>query len=828
MSKRLYTFLFCTLLLSGLKAQMFKHYGAGPEIRTFYHQQGIDYYLGTSDDKGQLYFVHYDTVSSGFQYGKEFSTIRLQIYNGLTWLCSKPVQLFSRNTLDAPRVLDLQHYNGKVYLAGSFDSSSNNLGAGLIAFDGSDWQSTNAQLMQTFPDYFEVKQILAFAGNLFITGNFDSTPGRRVNGLLWHDGSSWKPVGQTAPYGFRNLSGTGNVFFAVANDSLYAYNKNKINPDSIEIGGSISKRLAVFSAGGFTQSAHSGHLIASMTGYGQALVSINTSEKIYTSTFSVRQGNAWTDYLLPDSFYATNYIGSFEKSGDLYFLFQNPSPPEIRVYRFDGTETKLYRTFKISAQYLNLDFFSENGYHVLSGPFQELSISDYRERHNKVLGLLFDPMTQLSGFCYHDLNLDGSYQSGEPLLSNCKIYDDQNAYLAISDANGRYALNLPLGSSVSINAASENGLVSSQNVQLVNSTQSLMTYNFAMQGSNADDVGVYISAHSADKAKQGFVSTYHIDVVNYSDDHKNIGIQVQHSAKLSNRSFKGYSPASADRSGFVIALNIGGHSAQRFFFDGVYGVDSFALGENVQVSCKTLSGDGKNSNNADTVFQTVKAAFDPNIKVANPSVIVNKDKLIQYVIWFQNEGNDTALNVTVVDTFGSLFDLSAVYLGHNSHPCEIEVINNCILWHFRGIRLPPKKEDSLNSIGFVAFRSKLAKKAVLGDTILNKAAIFFDYQKPIITNNARVLFDKNVSVRRHAFADGFQFYPNPGHGHFYYKSRLTRGEMLEICDVNGKVILQFAAEESGSVYLPENTASGLYIVRVQSSGLALGKLMVMP
>jgi|GEM_PF-4550537 len=828
MSKRFYTFLFCTLLLSGLKAQMFKHYGAGPDIRTFYHQQGIDYHLGSSDDKGQLYFVHYDTVSSGFQYGKEFSTIRLQIYNGLTWLCSKPVQLFSRNTLDAPRVLDLQFYNGKVYLAGSFDSSSNNLGAGLIAFDGSDWQSTNAQLMQTFPDYFEVKQILAFAGNLFITGNFDSIPGERVNGLLWHDGSSWKPVGQSAPYGFRNLSGTGNVFFKVVNDSLYAYNKNKINPDSIEIGGTVSKRLAVFSSGGFKPSAHSGHLIAALTGYGQALVSINTSEKIYTSTFSVRQGNSWTDHLLPDSFYATNYIGSFEKNGDLYLLFQNPAPAEIRVYKFDGTRTKLFRTFKISAQYLNLEFFSENGFHILSGPFQEISISDYKERHNKVLGLLFEPMTQLSGICFHDLNLDGSYQSGEPLLSNCKVYDRQNAFLANSDAGGRYALNLPLGSGVSISAVSENGLVSIQDLVLVNSTESLMSFNFAMQGRNTDDVGVFITAHSANKAKQGFISTYHIDVVNHSDDNKNISIQVGHSPKLSNRNLKSFSPVSANRAGFVFVLNLDGHSAKRYFFEGVYGVDSFALGENVQVSCKTLTADDQNSNNSDTVFQTVKAAFDPNIKVANPSVVVNKDKLIQYVIWFQNEGNDTALNVTVVDTFGSLFDLSAVYLGHNSHPCEIEVINNCILWHFRGIRLPPKKEDSLNSIGFVSFRSKLAKKAVLGDTILNKAAIFFDYQKPIITNSAKVLYDKNVSVRRLAFADGFQFYPNPGQGLFYYNSQLPAGEMLEICDVNGKVVMQFAAEESGSVQLPENTASGLYIVRIQRSGLALGKLMVMP
>lgn len=814
------------LSFSGLQAQMFRHYSAGLSINTFFHQQGINYYLGTSDEKGQLYFIHYDTISSGFQYGKEFSTVRLQIFNGLSWLNSKPVKLFSRNTVDAPRVLDLHYFKGKVYLAGSFDSSSNNMGSGLIAFDGSEWVSTNADLMQVFPDYFEVKQILNFDGNLFITGNFDSIPGLRVNGLLWHDGITWKPVGQSPPFGFRNLSGTGNVFFKVVNDSLYAYNKNKINPDSIEIGGTVAKKLAVFSDGGFIQAGHNSHLITAFAEYNQALISINSTEKLYTTTLSVRQGNSWTDYLFPDSFYTTNYTGSFEKNGELYFLFQSPSPAEMKVYKFNGTEIKLFRIFKISSQYLNLDFFSENGYHVLSGQFNETVISDYKERHNRVLGLLFEPLTQISGFCFHDNNLDGNYQTGEAFIGNCKIYDNNNTYLATTDVNGRYNLNIPSGSVLTLNAISSNGLVSSQSIAFNPSSPGLITYNFALQGSNTDDIGVFITSQSANKARQGFVSTYFIDVINYSGVNKSLNVLVNHNSKLSQRIFKDFSPISAGQDQFVFAVNLEGHSSKRYFFEGVYAVDSFELGEPVIVSTKSLLSDNNPNNNSDTVFQIVKAAFDPNIKVANPEIIVNKEKLIQYVIWFQNEGNDTALNVTVVDTFGTLFDLSAVYLGHNSHPCEIEVINNCILWHFRGIKLPPKSQDSSKSIGFVSFRSKLTKQAVLGDTIINKAAIFFDYQKPIITNRAKVLFDKPSSITGVKNPNLLFFYPNPFKGVLYYENSSQSNIEVEIWDISGRIIFEAVLTSEGELIFPENSSDGLYVIRDKQSGLALGKILL--
>ena len=120
----------------------------------------------------------------------------------------------------------------------------------------------------------------------------------------------------------------------------------------------------------------------------------------------------------------------------------------------------------------------------------------------------------------------------------------------------------------------------------------------------------------------------------------------------------------------------------------------------------------------------------------------------------------------------------------------------------------------------------MAKNAVLGDTVFNKAAIFFDYQKPIITNKVRVLYDKTSSIARVDFINGFSFYPNPSLGTIYYENALFLNKIVEICDVNGKVIFTTILEEDGEITFPEGTSQGIYFIKLQESGIALGKVVL--
>ncbi|MEZ4805595.1 MAG: T9SS type A sorting domain-containing protein [Bacteroidia bacterium] len=432
----------------------------------------------------------------------------------------------------------------------------------------------------------------------------------------------------------------------------------------------------------------------------------------------------------------------------------------------------------------------------------------------------------VSGLTFLDENNDKIKQTNEPLIPNCRIFDDQNLYAAESDEDGHYIIYLPLQSTVNLHASNDkHGVSESFNT---NSQDTFITHHFGLNYKDETDLAVYLSSHTANKAKQGFVSPYQIDVYNYSDVDETIEIKLEHPEKLKNLVFSNFSTQVQTNTSFTINSSIPAHSSKQYYFNAVFDVDSFELGEKVQLRVGIQHYDWKSSNNTDTLNQKVVAAFDPNIKVANPERIVNIQKEIAYTIWFQNEGNDTALNVTVVDTFGTLFNLSKIVVGGTSHGnIRPQVENNSLIWSFRNIKLPPKSTDSINSIGFVSFRSQLTSSAKIGDTVYNKAAIFFDYQKPIITNKAGVLISKNVSLQPIGLETGIQFYPNPSKGQVFYKNTNAVQGVMGIYDLNGKQIHQQDIHESGEIELPEKLSAGIYALRILDKGLFIGKLILL-
>jgi uncharacterized repeat protein (TIGR01451 family) len=234
--------------------------------------------------------------------------------------------------------------------------------------------------------------------------------------------------------------------------------------------------------------------------------------------------------------------------------------------------------------------------------------------------------------------------------------------------------------------------------------------------------------------------------------------------------------------------------------------------------------DINNQNNKDTLHQTVVAAFDPNIKIAYPSEIVETNDEIKYYIYFENLGNDTALNVTVVDTFQSLLSIKdAAYLSTYPFYVEPSIGQTTLTWHFENIHLPPRKTDSLHSWGFVSFRVKLNKNAKKGDTIYNKAAIFFDYQKPVITNNARVTFKKNNSIQSEK-SKKIILYPNPSKGNFNIE--MSSSGIIEIYNSIGQIVYETYIDRKGAVNIPETLSNGVYIIKVKGEIEELGTVLI--
>jgi hypothetical protein len=104
------------------------------------------------------------------------------------------------------------------------------------------------------------------------------------------------------------------------------------------------------------------------------------------------------------------------------------------------------------------------------------------------------------------------------------------------------------------------------------------------------------------------------------------------------------------------------------------------------------------------------------------------------MIRFENTGSAEAINITVQDTLDTeVYDISTFRLLDASHSVHVSQKENTIEFIFNNIYL--SHLDSLND-GYVAFKIKTLDDLQVGDSITNKAAIYFDFNFPIITNEA--------------------------------------------------------------------------------------------
>jgi photosystem II stability/assembly factor-like uncharacterized protein len=148
------------------------------------------------------------------------------------------------------------------------------------------------------------------------------------------------------------------------------------------------------------------------------------------------------------------------------------------------------------------------------------------------------------------------------------------------------------------------------------------------------------------------------------------------------------------------------------------------------------------SNNSDTLYQYILAPLDPNSKISSPENYFTIDQLsqgefIDYTIFFQNIGNDTAFNVSIIDTLHPFLNTSTFEVVGSSDPVTWTISPpGKVMFNFDGIMLPDSTIDPVGSQGFVHYRIKPNSNLQINDVISNTAFIYFDFEPAIITNTA--------------------------------------------------------------------------------------------
>ncbi|HOZ30864.1 MAG TPA: T9SS type A sorting domain-containing protein [Bacteroidales bacterium] len=226
-------------------------------------------------------------------------------------------------------------------------------------------------------------------------------------------------------------------------------------------------------------------------------------------------------------------------------------------------------------------------------------------------------------------------------------------------------------------------------------------------------------------------------------------------------------------------------------------------------------------NNSITMTQIITGSWDPNSKEVFPRgdifpEFITDSEELEYVINFQNTGTDTAFTVILIDTLSANLDLSSFRLISSSHDVVVNLYDNVLWFRFNQINLVDSLMNEELSHGFVKFVIKPLPTLIVGDVIENSAAIYFDYNVPVITNTTVTeIIDLSSSI--YVTSNNVTVYPNPSSGNSVYISSAKPISKIKIENMTGQLVKEVIAGEKNIVELQTDFKSaGVYLLKIYS------------
>ncbi len=159
------------------------------------------------------------------------------------------------------------------------------------------------------------------------------------------------------------------------------------------------------------------------------------------------------------------------------------------------------------------------------------------------------------------------------------------------------------------------------------------------------------------------------------------------------------------------------------------------VGTHINVS--PITGDINPANNNIIRNDTVRTSYDPNDIAVAPEGFVLPCTRLTYTVRFENMGNDTARNVSILDTLSAAVDPSSLQIVSASDPMFVTIINdgtyNIAKFNFPNINLLDSSRHGLNN-GMFVFSVNARNPLTDGTTILNRVGIYFDENPAVMTN----------------------------------------------------------------------------------------------
>ncbi|HMT28590.1 MAG TPA: T9SS type A sorting domain-containing protein [Bacteroidia bacterium] len=239
--------------------------------------------------------------------------------------------------------------------------------------------------------------------------------------------------------------------------------------------------------------------------------------------------------------------------------------------------------------------------------------------------------------------------------------------------------------------------------------------------------------------------------------------------------------------------------------------------------------------------QTTLCAYDPNDKTVIPEGVqvphyTLMSDTLDFVVRFQNTGNDTAFNVMILDTLNkNILDLNSFELIASSHPVVVDLRPSGIVeFIFDNILLPDSNINEPESHGFVRYRSRI-KTGLPNNTVLNNTVhIYFDLNPAVVTNTTlnTLVYTIPVGLNETDILNSVTVMPNPVTEDAILTFSNSNNEILtlKVFDVKGKLIFEQMVNGEKATVPSKLLQKGVYIYELKNDSGSrnhTGKFVVM-
>ena len=221
--------------------------------------------------------------------------------------------------------------------------------------------------------------------------------------------------------------------------------------------------------------------------------------------------------------------------------------------------------------------------------------------------------------------------------------------------------------------------------------------------------------------------------------------------------------------------------------------------------------------------QAVVGSYDPNDITCIEGEVLHPDYIgeeLHYLIRFENTGNFYAENVVVaVEIDAEKYDINSLQILNTSHASTARITDNTLEVFFNQIHLNPESQGDILFV--MNSRNTLSE----GDSVQSKADIYFDYNYPIITNDAVTVFESTMSIDDNPKEIELKFYPNPTTDYFNILSE-SKIQSIELYDISGRLVRTSLVNGFETQQNVTNLTNGVYIVKIKTNeGEVTGKIV---